>query len=80
MDGDLPSSRAISRQDLPLSSILSMEFLSALVSLEYDLPAPFLPLFAMLSPIPCGPADPAFGYSGSQTHHNAFGWVGELFG
>ena len=33
VEGDLPSSRAISRQGLPLSSILSIELRSALVSL-----------------------------------------------
>ncbi len=64
VDGALPISRAISLAPLPRSSILSIVFLSCLVSLAYDLSdalfRPFLRFLAMAASsfLRAGPSDP----------------------
>lgn len=86
VDGALPISLAISRQGLPRSSILSMEFLSCLVSLEYALPGPvpaiFLPIAISNLPGPAdsGPARRLKGIGGwSKTQGYAFRWVWDAY-
>ena len=76
VEGDLPSSRAISLQLFRRSSSLWIVSLSCLVSLAYAL-GPALPLLFpdMASSDLPGPADPALRVTDSHTQRDMFGWV-----